>query len=170
MKPTNIVKISPSIELTFPTLLQCKTGECGGCPNGTGKLLWIPGGIINLDGSTGYLLLNFQYNFFNKSSESTSPIKFNMATGFNNLNSTTFSYSNPPDKAWAVANNAYDNNQLSPSLMKRSDITKDIYFSYPGSNGGWLFFRQPNPAISNVHDALCFEYNHEKRLITFRSF
>ena len=52
------------------------------------------------------------------------------------------------------------------------EIIKDVsfYTNPSGGDGTWLFFRQPNPAISNVHDALCFEYNHEKRLITFRSF
>ena len=169
MKPTQIAKVNPIVEMTSPTLLQCRTGECGECPNGTGKLLWVPGNIVNSDGSTGYILLNFQYNFFNKGAESTSPIKYNMASGFNTLDSTTFSYSNPPNKAWAFANEAVDNYSLSPSLMRGTDITKDIGFTVQ-STGGWIFFRQPNPAISNVHDALCFEYNHEKRLITFRSF
>lgn len=169
MKPTSIVKINPIVEMTTPILLQCKSGECGGCPGGTGKLLWVPGGIVNLNGTTGSIILNFQYNFFDKSAESTSPIKHNFATGFNTLTSANFTYAAPPNKAWAVANNAVDSYSLSPSLMKGSSIVKDIGFSVQ-STGGWLFFRQPNPAISNVHDALCFEYNHEKRLITFRSF
>jgi hypothetical protein len=169
MKATNIVKVNPIAEIVSPTLLQCKNGECGSCPNNTGKMLWIPGSIVNLDGTTEYVTLNFQYNFFNKSEQSTSPIKYNMAGGFNSLNSTTFSYSNPPNKAWAVSNNAIDNFSLSPNQMTGTDIIKDVSFTVQ-STGGWLFFRQPNPANNNVHDALCFEYNHEKRLITFRSF
>jgi hypothetical protein len=163
MKATTVVKIIPEIELTSPTLLQCKSGECGGCPNGTGKMLWIPPNAANS------ISLDFQYNFFDKSAESNSAIKYNVASGFNPLNSTTFSYSNPPNRAWAVANNAVDNYQLSPNLMRGSSIIRNLNFSIT-STGDWLFFRQPNPAISNVHDALCFEYSHEKRLITFRSF
>ena len=164
MKITLIPKVQPKIELTFPTLLQCRSGECGGCPNGTGKLLWIP----SLDAQQN-ISFNFQYNFFDKGAESISPIKYNMASGFNTLTSTNFSYENPPNKAWAVANNAIDNYQLSPSLMRGSNIVNSTNFFMSGT-GGWIFFRQPNPAINNVHDALCFEYNYEKRLITFRSF
>ena len=89
MKPTSIVKINPIVEMTTPILLQCKSGECGGCPGGTGKLLWVPGGIVNLNGTTGFISLNFQYNFFDKSAESNSAIKFNVASGFNSLNPTT---------------------------------------------------------------------------------
>ena len=163
MKATTVVKIIPEIELTSPTLLQCKSGECGGCPNGTGKMLWIP------PNTTNSIPLDFQYNFFDKSAESNSAIKSNVASGFNSLNSTTFSYSNPPNKAWAVANSAVDNYSLSPNLMRGSNIIRNQTFSIQ-TTGGWIFFRQPNPAISNVHDALCFEYNYEKRLITFRSF
>jgi len=170
MKTQNVVKINPIVEITSPILLQCKSGECGRCPNGTGKMLWVPGGIVNLDGTIGSVLLNFQYNFFDKSTQSASPITFNLATGFNSLTSTTFSYSNPPNKAWATANNANNTINLSPSLMGGSDIVRNIRLTVLQSTGAWLFFRQPNPAISNVHDALCFEYNHERRLITFRSF
>jgi len=169
MKIQNVVKISPIVEMTSPILLQCRSGECGVCPNGTGKMLWVPGGIVNLNGTTGNVLLDFQYNFFNKSTQSTSSITSNSATGFNSLTSTTFSYSNPPNKAWATANNAVNFFNLSPSLMGGSSIVGNIAFTVQ-STGAWLFFRQPNPAISNVHDALCFEYNHERRLITFRSF
>ena len=169
MKTTTVVKVNPIIERASPILLQCKNDGCGGCPNNTGKMLWVPGDIVNLDATTGFISLNFQYNFFDKSAESTAAIKYNFATGFNTLNSSTFSYSNPPNKAWAIANNAINNYSLSPSSMKGSSVVNNVSFTVQ-STGGWLFFRQPNPAISNVHDALCFEYNHEKRLITFRSF
>jgi len=169
MKPTSLVKTNPITEILTPTLLQCKTGECGSCPNNTGKMLWVPGSIVNWDGTTGSITLNFQYNFFDRSAESTSPIKYNMATEFNTLTSTTFSYSNPPNKAWSTANNAQETfPALSPSLMRGTSF--QIYSFTVQSTGGWLFFKQPNPALGNVHDALCFEYNHEKRLITFRSF
>lgn len=162
MKVQNIPKISPIVEIIAPTLLQCKTGECGGCPNNTGKMLWIPGAA-----SSYSLTLNFRYNFFDPSAASTSAVKYNLATG--TINGSTVSYSNAPDKAWAVANQALSpSTTLSPSLMSGS-ATLSSSFTIPTS-GGWLFFRQPNPAISNVHDALCFEYNHEKKLITFRSF
>ena len=165
MKITTISKISPIGETLSPILLQCKSGECGGCPNNTGKMLWVPLSFA----VSSYFSFNFQYNFFDKSAESNSAIRHNMASGFNSLTSTTFSYENPPNKAWAVANNAFDNSQLSPSLMRGSNVVFSSNFYMLGT-GGWLFFRQPNPAIANVHDALCFEYNNEKRLITFRSF
>ena len=165
MKITTVSKISPIVETLSPILLQCKSGECGGCPNNTGKMLWVP---LSFAVSSSFSF-NFQYNFFDKSAESNSPIKYNMASGFNSLTSTTFSYENPPNKAWAVANNAFDNSQLSPSLMRGSNVVFSSNFSMSGT-GGWIFFRQPNPAIANIHDALCFEYNNEKRLITFRSF
>lgn len=167
MKITTLAKINPIVELTFPVLLQCKTGECGGCPNNTGKMLWVPRKGSSDPTTTD--TFKFQYNFFDKSAESTSPIKYNIATGFNTLNSTTFSYDNRPNKAWAVANAAQDTSPtLSPSLMRGTSFLSHV-FSFENT-GGWLFFRQPNPAASNVHDALCFEYNHEKKLITFRSF
>ena len=165
MKATSVVKIIPITHLISPILLQCKSGECGGCPNNTGKMLWVP---LSLTVS-GSFSLNFQYNFFDKSAESTSPIRYNMANGFNSLTSTNFSYENPPNKAWAVANNAVDYSTLSPALMKGSDILSSSSIYMVGA-GGWLFFRQPNPVIANVHDALCFEYNNDKKLITFRSF
>ena len=160
MKATNVVKVIPIAHIISPILLQCKSGECGGCPNNTGKMLWVP--------SPG-ITLSFQYNFFDKSAESTSVIRTNNATGFNSLNSTNFSYENPPNRAWAMANAAVDTHQLSPSLMRGASFQTANPFSV-GIPGGWLFFRQPNPAIANIHDALCFEYNNEKRLITFRSF
>ena len=165
MKATNVVKVIPITHIISPILLQCKSGECGGCPNNTGKMLWVPLSFA----ASSYFSFNFQYNFFDKSAESTSPIRYSMASGFNSLTSTNFSYENPPNKAWAVANNAIDYPTLSPALMKGSDI---LSFSsiYMLGAGGWLFFRQPNPAIANVHDALCFEYNNDKKLITFRSF
>jgi len=169
MKIQNVAKISPIVEITFPILLQCKSGECGVCPNGTGKMLWVPGSIVNLDGTSGNIILNFQYNFFNKSAESESLVKHNVAAIYNSSNPSISSYSNPPDKAWATANQVFNGSGLSPSLMRGSSIIKNIGVAV-NSAGGWLFFRQPNPAISNVHDALCFEYNHERRLITFRSF
>lgn len=174
MKVQHIPKISPQIEITSPTLLHCKNGECGGCPNGTGKLLWIPKTFMNLDGSIGSPILNFQYNFFNKSTESESSIKYNRfdySVYYNGQQQG--SYSRPPDRNWAVTDNTtmIDTFQLSPSLMRGSDMVRDVGLTIDlQGEGGWIFFRQPNPAISNVHDALCFEYNHEKRLITFRSF
>jgi hypothetical protein len=172
MKVQNIPKISPKIELTSPELLHCKSGECGGCPNGTGKLLWIPKNLIGALGTTS-LSFNFQYNFFNKSTESEGSIKYNRFDYSVFYNSQQQgSYSRPPDRNWAVVNNIYMiDPYLSPSLMRGSDIIRDIALVVDqGGEGGWIFFRQPNPAIGNVHDALCFEYNHEKRLITFRSF
>lgn len=166
MKATQVVKVNPIVENLSPILLQCRTGECGGCPNSTGKMLWIPLAFS----VSSYFSLNFRYNFFDKSAESTSPIKYNMASGFNTLTSANFSYENPPNKAWAVANNTLESNPpLSPSLMRGMSFQTYSAFFMSGT-GGWIFFRQPNPAINNVHDALCFEYNHEKRLITFRSF
>ena len=129
-------------------------------------MLWVPLSFA----VNSYFSFNFQYNFFDKSAESTSPIKYNMASGFNTLTSTNFSYENPPNKAWAVANEALDTNpSLSPSLMKGMSFQTYSAF-YMSGTGGWIFFRQPNPAIANVHDALCFEYNNDKKLITFRSF
>lgn len=167
MKITNIAKINPIVDMSSPILLQCKTGECGFCPNNTGKLLWIPRKSSSDSGASD--TFNLQYNFFDKSTESTSEIKYNIATGFNTLSSTTFSYDHRPNKAWAVANNPSSSFPvLSPSLMRGSSfLTLSVTIQ---NTGGWLFFRQPNPAISNVHDALCFEYNNEKRLITVRSF
>jgi len=167
MKSTAIVKVNSIAELSSPILLRCRTGECGGCPNNTGKLIWVA--RKNSADSTFTETFNFQYNFFDKSAESTSPVKYNVASGFNTINSTTFSYDNRPDKAWAIANNAIAlNPALSPSLMTGNSFLTAT-FTFNGA-GGWLFFRQPNPAVGNVHDALCFEYNHERRLITFRSF
>ena len=161
MKSTTVVKINPIVEMTFPTLLHCKNDTCGGCPVNTGKLLWVP----KLWQVGTIPTFKLQYNFFDKAAESTSPIKYNYVES-----STAFG--NKPDKAYATATPAYEfNPQLSPSQMK---LGNTLLFSYDvlqsASVGYWLFFRQPNPAISNVHDALCFEYNHEKRLITFRSF
>ena len=166
MKSTLIPKINPIAELTFPTLLQCKSGECGGCPNNTGKLLWVP--RKNSADTSWSETFNFQYNFFDKSAESNSEIRHNVCTGFNTLTSSNFTYSAPPTRAWAVANNAIQNFTLSPSLMRGTSF-RTYTFPFQGE-GGWLFFRQPNPTANNVHDALCFEYNHEKRLIIFRSF
>ena len=164
MKATTVAKVIPIGYITSPVLLQCKSGECGGCPRNTGKMLWVPPSFaIN-----NFASFNFQYNFFDKNAESTSPIKYSMATGFNTLTSTDFSYEISPNKAWAVANNAVNYSTLSPALMKGSDILVSSYSIQV--TGGWLFFRQPNPAIANVHDALCFEYNNNKKLITFRSF
>jgi len=160
MKSQNIAKINPIIDITSPVLLQCKSGECGSCPNNTGKMLWILGEISNI-------AFNFRYNFFDKSAESTSSIRYNLATG--TINGSSVSYSNRPDKAWAIANTTITSSpNLTPSSMSGYS-TLSHSFAVP-SSGGWLFFRQPNPAISNIHDALCFEYNHERRLITFRSF
>lgn len=163
MKATQVVKISPIVELTSPTLLQCRDGECGTCPNGTGKLLWFPNDI-GLGSGKNFPILNLRYDFFNKSEESTSEIKYNIV---DSSSSPAASYGVPPTKLFAT------NNQptiyipsLSPSLMKFPNM---VTASFQVDNG-WLFFRQQNPAIGNVHDALCFEYNHEKRLITFRSF
>lgn len=161
MKATLVAKIIPLVEMTSPTLLQCKSGECGGCPNNTGKLLWVP--KIWQVGTVPVFKL--QYNFFDKYAESTSAIKYNA------VESST-SFGNRPDKAYATATPAVEANPtLSPSLMK---LGNTISFSFDviqsSSVGYWLFFRQPNPAVNNVHDALCFEYSHEKRLITFRSF
>lgn len=173
MKTQNIPKINPKKELTSPDLIHCVNGECGSCPNGTGKLLWIPKNLIGALGTTS-LLFNFQYNFFNKSTESEASIKYNRfdnSVFYNNQQQGV--YSRPPDRNWAVTNNTtmIDTFQLSPSLMRGSDIVRDVSLTIDqGGEGGWIFFRQPNPAINNVHDALCFEYNHEKRLITFRSF
>lgn len=167
MKATTVAKIIPLVEMTSPTLLQCKTGECGGCPNNTGKFLWVS--RKNSTDSTTTETFNFQYNFFDRSAEGTSAVKYTIADGSTSVNGSTTSYSNRPDKAWAVANQAVSTSPtLSPSLMKGTSFLT-VSFSFSGA-GGWLFFRQPNPAISNVHDALCFEYNHEKKLITFRSF
>jgi hypothetical protein len=164
MKATTIVKVNPIAEILTPSLLQCKTGACGGCPNNTGKMLWIPGDINNNNLS---ITFTFRYNFFDSSTASTSAIKYNLVIG--NVNGTSVSYSNPPDKAWATANHALSTNPiLSPSLMSGSSSLTNT-FPIP-TTGTWLFFRQPNPAIGNVHDGLCFEYNNERRLITFRSF
>lgn len=167
MKITHIAKVSPIVEITSPILLQCRTGECGGCPNNTGKLLWIPRKNSADSGTTE--TFNFKYEVFDRSAESTSAIKYNVCTGLNSLTSTTFTYENPPNRAWAIANHALSTNPaLSPSLM-RGTSSLSSSFTVQGV-GGWLFFRQPNPAVNNVHDALCFEYSHERRLITFRSF
>jgi len=167
MKITTIAKVNPIIEMTSPTLLQCKTGECGGCPNNTGKLLWIPRKSSSDSGQSD--IFNFRYEFFDKGAESTVAIRFNFCTGFNTLTNTNFSYENPPSRAWAIANHAVSTNPvISPSLMRGTSFLTQAFTLQ--LTGGWLFFRQPNPAINNVHDALCFEYNHEKRLITFRSF
>jgi hypothetical protein len=159
MKTTLIAKISPIVEMTSPTLLQCKDGECGGCPKDTGKMLWVPKlwqvGTIEP--------FNFQYNFFNKSAESEAPIKYNW------VESST-PYGDRPTKQYAIDTPAIES-YMSPSQMRLGDtlqLSIDVYQSQ--SVGFWCFFRQPNPAINNIHDALCFEYNHEKRLVTFRSF
>lgn len=167
MKITTLAKIIPLIESTSPILLQCKSGECGGCPNNTGKLLWIPRKSLSDSGASD--IFNFQYNFFDKAAESTSAIKYSIATGLNTLTSSNFSYENPPSRAWAIANQAiFTNPTLSPSLMRGTSFLTQFFNLQ--NTGGWVFFRQPNPAISNVHDALCFEYSHKRRLITFRSF
>lgn len=159
MKATIIAKVNPIIEMSSPVLLQCKSGECGVCPKDTGKLLWVPK-IWQVGDAP---IFNLQYNFFDKAAESTSEIKYNLVES-----STAFG--NRPDKAYAVANDAVET-FLSPSQMKLGNTLQlgiDVYSS--SSVGCWVFFRQSNPAIGNVHDALCFEYNHKRRLITFRSF
>ena len=158
MKTTFISKINPKIKLTFPVLLQCKSGECGGCPNNTGKLLWIP----KLWNVGDVLIFNFQYNFFNKNEETEGTIKFNAVESNN-------PFGDRPDKAYSTATPIQDT-YMAPSQMKLGNTLEfglDVYQS--GSVGLWVYFKQLNPAIG-VHDALCFEYNHEKRLITFRSF
>ena len=164
MKATTVAKVNPIAEILTPTLLQCKSGVCGGCPNNTGKMLWIP------ETNASYTLtLTFRYNFFDITSASTTAIKYNLCGGFNTATSSNFSYTNPPDKAWAIANNAIASSpSLSPSLMVGAASLTNL-FNIP-TTGAWLFFRQPNPAIANIHDALCFEYNNERKLITFRSF
>lgn len=167
MKSTTIVKISSITEILSPVLLQCRNGACGGCPNNTGKLLWIPRKSSTDSGTSD--TFNFRYEFFDRSAEGTGVIKYNLATGFNTLTSSNFTYETPPTQAWAIANQALTTSpSLSPSLMKGTAYLTQTFTLQ--LTGGWLFFRQPNPAISNIHDALCFEYNHEKRLITFRSF
>ena len=155
MKIQNVVKISPIVEIASPVLLQCKSGECGVCPNGTGKMLWVP----KLSQVATFPLLRFQYLFFNKSAESESPIAYNKVES--TIQPTRqFAIDTPPSPTF-----------MSPSQMRLGN-TLSMSFSFDSSYavGTWLFFRQPNPAISNVHDALCFEYNHERQLITFRSF
>jgi hypothetical protein len=161
MKTTLIAKINPIVEMTSPILLQCKDGECGGCPRDTGKMLWIPKLWQVGEDKT----FNFQYNFFNKSAESESPIKFNT------LESDS-EFGNKPTKQYVIDTPAIEPNPpLSPSQMRLGDTLQYTFgVNASQSVGAWVFFRQPNPAINNVHDALCFEYNHEKRLITFRSF
>jgi len=159
MKTTLVSKVNSKIETTFPTLLQCKEGECGGCPNGTGKMLWIPK-LWQVGTAPTF---NFQYNFFNKAAESESSIKLNF------IESST-PFGNRPTRSFAITNPGQDMS-LSPSQMRLGNTRPysfDVYQS--ASVGLWIYFRQPNPAINNVHDALCFEYSHEKRLITFRSF
>lgn len=159
MKPTTITKINPIVEMIFPVLLQCKDGECGTCPRNTGKLLWIP----KLWQVGEDPVINFKYDFFDKSAESEEPIKYNW------VESNTL-FDNKPDKQYATDTPAIDT-FMSPSLMKLGNTLSFGFGVYSSSTVGmWAFFRQPNPAIGNIHDALCFEYNHEKRLITFRSF
>jgi len=161
MKIQNVVKISPIVEMTSPVLLQCKSGECGVCPNGTGKMLWVP----KLWQVGALPLFRLQYLFFNRSAESESSIRVNL------LESST-PFGNRPTKQYTIDTHALTTNPfLSPSQMRLGN-TFPFSFDVNQSNtvGAWIFFRQPNPAISNVHDALCFEYNHERRLITFRSF
>lgn len=159
MKVQHISKISPSTELLSPVLLQCKTGECGGCPNNTGKMMWVP--KIWQVGNVPQF--NFQYNFFDKAAESEEPIKYNW------VESSTL-FGDRPTKQYAIDTPAIET-YMSPSQMRKGDtLPYSFDVNQSASVGLWLFFRQPNPAIGNVHDALCFEYNHEKRLITFRSF
>lgn len=157
MKSQTIVKISPLTKVLTPVLLQCKSGVCGGCPNKTGKLLWIP--------STHSGNFKFQYNFFDSALEGTGTVKYNLVGTNVTVNGASVSYSNPPDKNYSNTNNVVDIPSLSPSLMKGVN-----FLTLSFTPGGWVYFKQPNPAISNVHDALCFEYNNEKSLITFRSF
>ncbi len=144
MKATTVVKINPIVEMTFPTLLQCKTGECGGCPNNTGKLLWVP--KIWQVGTAP--LFKLQYNFFDKYAESTSPIKYNY------VESST-SFGNVPNKAYATATPAYEANpSLSPSQMKLGNtLTLSLDVVQSASVGYWLFFRQPISGrnIANTH-------------------
>lgn len=154
MKATTVVKINPIVELTSPVLLQCKDGICGTCPKNTGKLLWVP--------STHSGDFNLQYNFFNTALEGTGSVKFNLVSTGVTVNGALVSYSNPPDKNYSNTTQVSEFPTFSPSLMRGTNfLTLSI------SPGGWLYFKQMNPT---VHDALCFEYNHEKRLITFRSF
>lgn len=158
MKATTVVKISPSIELTTPTLLQCKDGECGTCPNGTGKLLWIP--------STHSGNFTLQYKFFDSTSVGTGAVKSNLVSTGVTVNGSLVSYSNPPNKNYSNTTNVREFPTFSPSLMSGTNFLTATF-----TPGGWVYFKQVNPALSPaVHDALCFEYNHEKRLITFRSF
>lgn len=157
MKITTIAKISPLIEMTSPILNQCRMGECGNCPKGTGKLLWV---TANHSG-----IFNLQYNFFDISTEGTGSVRVNYISSSTTINGALASYHNPPTRAYAIATPSYESPTFSPSLMKGTNkITSTIF------NNGWLYFRQTNPAVGNVLDALCFEYNHEKSLITFRSF
>ena len=158
MKATTVVKISPSIELTTPTLLQCKSGVCGGCPSGTGKLLWIP--------STHSGNFTLQYQFFDSTLEGTGAVKRNLVGTGLTINGALVSYSNPPDKNYSNTTNVTEFPTFSPSLMKGTNFLTTTF-----TPGGWVYFKQINPALSpSVHDALCFEYNHERSLITFRSF
>lgn len=159
MKITHIAKINPIVEMTSPVLLQCKDGECGGCPKDTGKMLWVPK-LWQVGVSP---IFNFQYNFFNKSAESEAPIKYNL------IESNT-PFGNRPTKQYIIDTPAIET-FMAPSEMRLGNTLQYSFDVVQSSSVGcWIFFRQPNPAISNVHDALCFEYNHEKRLITFRSF
>ena len=113
---------------------------------------------------TGSVILNLRYDFFNKSDESNLEIKYNIV---HSGSSPPASYSNPPGKLFVTNNQpTFYIPSLSPSLMR---FPNTITASFSAS-GSWLIFRQQNPAVGNAHDALCFEYNHEKRLITFRSF
>jgi hypothetical protein len=157
MKITTLAKISPLVEMTSPTLLQCKSGVCGGCPNRTGKLLWIP--------STHSGNFKFQYNFWDSTSESTGTVKYNLVGTNVTINGVSVSYSNPPDKNYSNTTGVTSFPNLSPASMKGTN-----FLTLSFTPGGWVYFKQPNPAINNVHDALCFEYNNEKSLITFRSF
>jgi len=157
MKITTITKISPLVEMTSPILLQCKFGACGSCPNKTGKMLWIP--------STHSGTFKFQYNFWDTVSEGTGTVKYNLVSTSVTINGAAVSYSNPPDKNYSNTTPINENPTLLPASMKGTNF---LTLSFTPS--AWIYFKQPNPAISNVHDALCFEYNNEKSLITFRSF
>ena len=167
MKATTVVKVIPIVHMTSPILLQCKDGECGGCPSNTGKMLWVPRDTSPYGGPdlNVYKTFNFQYNFFDKAAESVASIKYNY------IESNTL-FGDKPTKAIVTATTAQDfYPTFSPSLMRSGNTLQftPSFYNY-SSMGQWIFFRQPNPAIANVHDALCFEYNNDKRLITFRSF
>jgi len=157
MKITILSKINPIVEMSSPILNQCRMGECGNCPKGTGKLLWVPASHSGT--------FNLQYNFFDIATEGTGTVKFNYISASSSINGALASYHNPPTRTYAITTNPFESPTFTPSLMKGNNRITNTF-----SNNGWLYFRQVNPAVNNVHDALCFEYNYEKSLITFKSF